>query len=143
MLLPVERHAATSARRWAAVTAGWSQTVMTMASESAATVERGDQRAGHAGFRVGVVNQLQRQAGEQRAMLGRARTEHDYGHDEAGIEQQAGGAGEHRDAADEGGLLVCPEAPAAAGGKQDAGDAVHVGCVYVGRHRATVAGRSE
>jgi hypothetical protein len=60
-------------------------------------------------------------------MLCGAGTEHDDGHDEAGVEQQTRSAGEHRDSIDERGLLVCTEALAAAGGEKDAGDAVHVG----------------
>ena len=39
MLLPVLRQAATSASRWAAVTEGWSQTVMTAASEAVSDPE--------------------------------------------------------------------------------------------------------
>ena len=101
-------------------------------------IEGGDQGAGHAGCGGGVLDHAQWQAGQQRAMLGGARPEHDDGHGEAGIEEQARGAGEHGDAADERRLLICPEALAAAGGEQDAGHAG--GCAW-GGHPATVAAR--
>jgi hypothetical protein len=69
--------------------------------------------------------------------------EHDDGHDEAGIEEHACGAGEQGNAADEGGLFIRPEALAAAGSEEDAGGAGPAGGWACGVHTSTVAGRSE
>ena len=68
-------------------------------------------------------------------MVGGTRAEYDNGLPEAGVHQEARGAGEHRNSADEGGLFVGPEAAAAAGGEQDAGDAAHVWRRVQGCHK--------
>ena len=71
-------------------------------------------------------------------MLRRARPEHDDGHGEAGVEEHARGPGEHRNPADECGLLVHTEALAAAGSEQD--DLLRHPFAW-GGHFRTVAGR--
>jgi hypothetical protein len=105
-------------------------------------IEAGDQGAGHAGSGAPVLGHAQWQTVEQRAVLGRAWPEHDDGHVEAGVEQHACSPGEHGDLADEGGLLICTEAVAAAGSQQDAGDAAQVDSEACTGHIANIAGRA-
>lgn len=105
-------------------------------------IQASDQRAGHAGCGVPVLDQLQRQTVEQWAMLRRARPQYHDGHVEAGIEQYAGCPGEQWNLVDERGLLVSTEALAAASGQQDGGDAAHIDSDARTGHIANIAGRA-
>ena len=100
-------------------------------------IEPGDQGARHTGWGDPVLNHAQWQTVEERPVLRRAGSEHDDRLSEAGIEQHARSPGEHRNPADERGLLIHTEALAAAGSEQNTRNAIH----FRGGHISTVAGR--